>query len=86
MRESRRLAREVVELARVAAVGRNDRNNVSVVVLVIALALQLRHVAAADDRVGGEQTDAAQNERAVVALTLLRVVERRVAAVGVPAT
>ena len=70
----------------VAAVCWNNGHNVGVVVLVIALALQLVHVAAADDRVGGEQADAAQNERAGVALALLGVVERRVAAVGVPAT
>ena len=86
MRESRRLAREVIEFARVAAVGRNDRNDVSVVVLVVAPALQLVHVAAADDGVGGEQADAAHDERAGVALALLRVVERRVTAVGVPAS
>ena len=69
----------------VAAVCWNNGHNVGVVVLVIALALQLVHVAAADDRVGGEQADAAQNERAGVALALLGVVERRVAAVGVSA-
>jgi hypothetical protein len=55
MRKSRRLAREVVELAWVAVVGRNNGHNVSVVVLVIAPALQLGHVAAVDDGVGGEQ-------------------------------
>ena len=85
MRERRRLAREVVELAWVAAASRNDRHDVSVIVLVVAPALQLVHVAAADDRVGGEQADAAQDEGAGVALALLRVVERRVAAVRIPA-
>jgi len=85
MRERRRLAREVVELAWVAVVCRNNGHNVSVVVLVIAPALQLGHVAAADDGVGGEQADAAQDEGAGVALALLSVVERRVAAVGIPA-
>ena len=69
----------------VAAVCWNNGHNVGVVVLVIALALQLVHVAAADDRVGGEQADAAQDESAGVALALLSVVERRVAAVGIPA-
>ena len=85
MRERRRLAREVIELAWVAAASRNDRYDVSVIVLVVAPALQLVHVAAADDRVGGEQADAAQDEGAGVALALLSVVERRVAAVGIPA-
>jgi hypothetical protein len=55
------LAGEVVEFARVATVRRHNGHDVSVVVLVVALALQLVHVAAGDDRVGGEQADAAQN-------------------------
>ncbi len=84
VQQSRRLTREVVEFARVGWVCWNDRKDMSVVVLVIALALQLRHVAAADDRVGGEQADAAQHKGAGVALALLGVVERRVAAVGIP--
>jgi hypothetical protein len=76
---------KVVELARVAAVCWNNGHDVSVVVLVVAPALQLVHVAAADDGVGGEEADAAQDERAGVALLLRGVVEGRVAAVGVPA-
>ena len=70
-----RLARVVVELVWVGGVFRNDRNNVGIVILVVALAKQIEHVAAANDGVGGEQADTAQHQRSSVALALCGVVD-----------
>ena len=84
MQQRLRLAGEVVEFEGVGGVCGNDGNNVGVVVLVVALALKLVHVAAANDGVGGEHADAAEQQGAGVAGALVGVVVARVAAVGIP--